>query len=282
MLSQAQTRYGNMVFFQNDDPIGACLTHYGEWAQQEIDLLSSILSKDSIVMDVGANIGTHSLFFAKHCSEGHVICFEPQHHIFKLLTTNLTINLCFNTTPIQAGVSDSNGSIRMLNNIPDPSNRTNYGEFRLNNDSNSGLYTEIYKLDKYLNDIPRLDLIKLDVEGMECKVLDGARQIIEKFRPFLFLEFSEKEGNDALLEKIDSLGYDSYLFVYPKHNPQNFNSQNLNVWEESNFILSKDTMHKRYDASLLCFHKELNITTDLQKATKGTSLFNFLFERALI
>lgn len=283
MLAQSTTRYGNVIYFYNDDPIGACLTHYGEWAQQEMDFLASVLKPDSLVIDVGANIGTHTLFFSHHCKDGSVLAFEPQQYIYNLLVTNVTINNRYNVVPIRAGVSDKDSKIQMMNISPFEGNKKiNYGEFKINNEAHAGMYTDIVKLDNYIDCLTRVDLIKVDVEGMEIQVLEGAKKLLKKFKPLLYLEFSEKNGNPALIKKLQSLGYESYLHVYLKHNPNNYNNASLNVWEEEGFTLTKENMHKRFDASIICFHKDLKVECDLPVATEKSSLFDFLFERALI
>lgn len=283
MLAQSSTRYGNFIHFQNDDPIGACLNYYGEWAQQEIDLLATLLKKNSTVIDVGANIGTHTLFFASHCSEGNVLAFEPQQYIYNLLVTNITINNKYNVVPIRAAVSDKTSLIRMKIFSPfGEEKKLNYGEFKINNEAEGGMFTDVVPLDSYSKILSSLDLIKIDVEGMETKVLEGAKGILEKFKPMLYLEFSEKNGNPELIDKLESLGYKSFLHVYSKHNVNNFNKKTTNVWEEENFILTKENMHKRYDASLICFHKDTEIKVDFPEVNRKSSLFDFLFENALI
>ncbi len=283
MLAQSTTRYGTVIHFYNDDPIGACLTHYGEWAQQEMDLLASVLRPDSLVIDVGANIGTHTLFFSQYCKEGSVLAFEPQQYIYNLLVTNITINNRYNVVPVRAGISDKDSKIQMMNISPfEEKKKINYGEFKVNDEANAGMYTDIVKLDNYIDNLARLDLIKVDVEGMEIKVLDGAKKLLKKFKPILYLEFSEKNGNPDLIKKLDSLGYKSFLHVYEKHNPNNFNKQTQNVWEEDGFILTKENMHKRYDASIICFHKDTGAECDLPLVSEKTTLFDFLFDKALI
>ena len=266
-----------MIFFRNDDPIGACLTYYGEWAQQELDLLSSILAPDSVVFDVGANIGTHTVAFSAMCPKGTIFCFEPQMYIFNLLVTNITINQRFNVIPVNVGLSDTNSKIRMLQLNPFTDHqKVNYGEHKLNDGGKTGLWTNIITLDDYVDIIHRLDLIKLDVETMEVKVLNGGQKLIEKLKPMLYIEFSEKSGNDELLNKLDEMNYDCYLHVYNKHNEENFKKQSKNVWEEDYFILTKDTMHKRYDASILCVHRDKKTSTSLPKIKAGDSLYSFL------
>lgn len=287
MLTSSKTRYGNLIHFINDDPIGACLQYYGEWAQQEMDFLSHILKEDSVVFDVGANIGTHSVFFSTICPKGNVLAFEPQAYIYNLLVTNLTINGRFNAVPIKAAVSDQNDKIYMMNPNPFVENsKINYGEFRVNNEAGKGLPTDVVKLDNFIDMVGKLDLIKIDVEGMEVKVLDGACELIKKHKPALYLEFSEKNGNPELIDKLEEMNYVSFLHVYQKHNPNNFNKMTKNVWEEDHFIISKETIHKRFDASIICFHedkvKEFIHLLDMPRASRKTSIFEHLFEQGLI
>ncbi len=281
-IAQAHTRYGRFFFFPNDDPIGACLHFYGEWAQQEFSLFDKFLTKNSCVLDIGANIGTHAVYFSKKCHEGLVVAVEPQLYIHQLLSTNLLFNACLNTIPVMAGASSERKSIKVINIDPlSPSPKLNYGEFKLK-DEDKGAYVECYPIDYLSRQFERLDLIKIDVEGLEVDVLNGAKQTLSKFKSHLYLEFNAKQGAPDLYEKIIQLDYVPYWHVYTKFNPDNFNRQTQNIWELDNFVIDESTLDKRYEANIICIHKDNEQPTGLKRVEEGENITTYLKAEGLL
>ena len=70
-------RDGWMVFNKNDMYIGRSIKEYGEWSQAEIDICKQILTPTDFVIEVGSNIGSHTLALAKTVDKGAVFAFEP-------------------------------------------------------------------------------------------------------------------------------------------------------------------------------------------------------------
>lgn len=281
ILHNSKSKYGSFIHFTNDDPIGACLNYYGEWAQPEFDMFDMILNSNSSVIDVGANIGTHSVYFAKKCNQGSVIAIEPQIYIFEILAANLLFNGCYNTIPVHAGVSSKQGNSKMVNISPFGTRKCNYGEFKINNHQDRGVDTSIVTLDNYC-DFKKFDLIKMDVEGMEVNVLEGATKLIKEQKPILYIEFNNKNGDDKLLEKIYSLGYLPFWHIYPKHNINNHNKQEVNIWEPYNYIIDKDNLDLRYEGNALCVHKDNPLPSGLKRIELGESITSQLIAENLI
>jgi len=76
-------RHGDMIFNVHDQHIGRSLDLYGEWAESELELLALFIKPGDVVVDVGANIGTHAVFFAQRAgATGLVYAFEPQRIIY--------------------------------------------------------------------------------------------------------------------------------------------------------------------------------------------------------
>jgi len=280
-IAQTKSRNGTFIHFQNDDPIGACLHYYGEWAQQELDFFDGILTESSNVIDVGANIGTHTLFFSKKCNKGNVIAIEPQIYIFEMLAANILINGCYNVFPVNAGAASEPGTIKMVNINPFQDEKVNYGEFKINSGAEKGVDTNLIALDSYLGFEP-FTLIKLDVEGYEVEVLNGATMLLEKHKPFLYIEFNNKGGNDPLLEKIYELDYIPYWHIYTKHNPNNTNGQTKNVWEPDNYQIDQSNLDLRYEANAFCVHKDVLQPEGLTKIKLRDSITKQLIEAGLL
>src|SRR3954467_11045049 len=86
-------RHGKMLYNVNDMYVGRSLDLYGEFSQGEVELFAKIVRSGDVVLDVGANIGAHTLFFAQSTAPlGGVIAFEPQRLVFQTLCANMAIN----------------------------------------------------------------------------------------------------------------------------------------------------------------------------------------------
>ncbi len=280
-IAQTQSKHGTFIHFRNDDPIGACLHYYGEWAQQEFDFFDQFLTVQSNVIDVGANIGTHAVYFAKKCNQGSVVAIEPQLYIFEMLAANLLINGCYNTIPVHAGASSKPGVVKMTNINPFVDHKINYGEFKINNSADVGIETNIVTLDSYIN-LNKFHLIKLDVEGLEVEVLDGAKKLLKKHQPFLYVEFNNKQGNDQLLNKIYELDYIPYWHIYTKHNPNNHNKQEKNIWTPDHYIIDRDNLDLRYEGNAFCVPKNFTLPIGLKKIELGESITSQLIFEGLL
>ena len=88
-----QGRYGYILYNKHDQAIGPSFHHYGEWAQCEMDLLRLFIRPGHWILDVGANIGAHTLFFSSAVGgEGRVYAFEPLRGMFHNLCAGLSLN----------------------------------------------------------------------------------------------------------------------------------------------------------------------------------------------
>jgi FkbM family methyltransferase len=229
---QRDCRYGRMLFNQNDIYIGRSLDSYGEFSEGEVDLFRQIVNVGAVVVEVGANIGTHTLFFARQVGPtGAVIAFEPQRVVFQTLCANMALNSVTNCQCYQQAVGAEPGEVR----VPalDYSRENNYGGLSLEGSPSLGAgrkgeKTPIVTLDS-LN-LSRCTLLKVDVEGMERAVLAGAVQMIEKCRPILYVENDRREKAAELVRYIDSLGYALYWHTPPLFNPQNFLGNPTNIF----------------------------------------------------
>jgi FkbM family methyltransferase len=194
------------------------------------------------MIDVGANIGTFSLMMSKYISEkSHIYAFEPVYsEIFAMNVKQNDLEDKIKVYPI--GLSDKNEKLEGF--IIDFSIKTNYGFTQIENlkkaDDSTKIIIEVQKLDN-LN-IDNVSFIKIDVEGSERKVLDGAINTICKNTPTILLEIwctsnnAKKKYNDInnlpelkkqfdVFEYLFNLGYicipvstfsDDFLFIHYK------------------------------------------------------------------
>jgi hypothetical protein len=178
---------------------------------------------------------------------------------------------------MHAACSSETKQLSMTNINPFHGEKINYGEFKINSNINNGILTNCIMLDSLI-DYGKFDFIKLDVEGHEEEVLSGGKKLLDKHRPMMYVEFNNKKGNDSLLEKLSSLDYEMYWHVYPKHNPNNFNKQSKNVWEEENYQLNDSNLDIRFESNVLCVHKKEEQPQGLLKVIKGSNITNVLFD----
>jgi len=213
-----ETKHGLLAYNHNDRVIGLSLATYGEWAEHELSgCLLQILKPGAMVLDVGAHIGTHTLAFAKAVGpKGHVIAFEPQRWPYAYLSANVVLNSLANVTTMRAAVGDEAGTIHVP--ILDPNTPQNYGALDLNPLDKHGDDVDIITIDGL--ELPGCNLIKIDVEGMEFNVLDGAADTVERYHPVLFVE--HKKPDPGVIAWIKNRGYQLFWFASPFFRPDNF------------------------------------------------------------
>ena len=246
-------KWGQMLLLRGD-MISRFVDLYGEWSELEVTLFRGILRPDSNVIEVGANIGMHSVPLSRIASKGQVICFEPQRIIHQILAANCALNNCINVHTEHMAVSDYNGEIEIPCSNYDRA--WNYGSFSIVEGYNTeGKFAGEQWMEKVrvtrLDDHPlasgleALHLLKIDVEGVEVNVLDGAAELIKRHRPNLFVENNSAKNGDALIRKIDSMNYDNYWFCTERFSPQNFNGETLKL--------------KGGDFNMICFPSEQRV-----------------------
>ena len=169
-----------------------------------------------IAVDCGANVGVHTIEWAKHMTGwGVVLAIEAQERIYYALAGNVAINNCFNARAIHAAVASQPGTMK----IPAPNYlmQGSFGSLELRKRDNTEFigqpidYSESRMVDVQTVSLdafnfPRLDLIKIDVEGMELEALAGAAKCIGNLRPILVVEMI-KTDRDKLRAWLENLGY---------------------------------------------------------------------------
>lgn len=154
-----------------------------------VRLFQTLIKENDIVIDVGANIGCTSILFGELADQ--VFSFEPSTTTFNLLKKNIKQSRLENITLFNYAL----GSRESISAITySPNNRS--GGFVSNKTTiTTGHITEkikITKLDDFIHDldIKQIDFMKIDVEGFEKEVIDGAKNTIEKFQPIIVLELN--------------------------------------------------------------------------------------------
>jgi FkbM family methyltransferase len=222
------SRFGKLIVNRNDIYVGQAVIRYGEYSQQEFALLEYLCGPGDIVVEAGANIGAHTLGLARHVGpDGRVVAVEPQPVVFQTLCGNMAINSVTNVDCLNLALSDTPGHVT----VPpiDYGGRGNFGGVSMQegaagapDESTAGYQVEARRLDDVFA-YPSLKLLKIDVEGMEAQVLNGAAATIEAHRPILYLENDRIERSKALIELLFGLDYGLWWHLPPLFNEDNFN-----------------------------------------------------------
>lgn len=242
LLRTVPCRYGRMTVPVFDTTIGKSLEFYGEWGQQEIDLLSPLLPVGGTVADIGAYVGSHTLALARRVGRrGEVLACEPRSAIFGLLQENVSRSACGNVRLFQGAVGRARGRLSFPK--VDLESSCNFGKGVGREETaarvgggeaaESGESVAVKALDDL--ELDRLDLVKIDVEGMEADVLIGGEATLERHRPLIYLECSSLEHGRVLLDLLSRRSYRAYC-----HRPTAFNPANFNGCDRSIFGLERE------------------------------------------
>jgi FkbM family methyltransferase len=228
----AATDHGTMIVNRFDQMIVSAADGYGVSLQllekasydpEEVNFLLSVLDlrrrhygDGVIAVDCGANLGVHTIEWAKHMTQwGEVLAIEAQERIYYALAGNIAINNCFNARAIHAAVSSNTAGMRMP--VPNYVAPGSFGSLELKRRENTEFIGQpIDYSDAKMVNVPtvtldsfqlrRADLIKIDVEGMEIDALQGGINCIGNLRPMLFIE-TIKSDKTALAGWLQNLGY---------------------------------------------------------------------------
>ncbi len=206
------------------------------------DRLYGLVKNGTTVIDVGTNIGETLLNFAKINPDGLNIGFEPVPYLFESASGNIALNEFSNISLENLALSDTEEEL--VFNI---ANEYNSGGIYLSKPSEtdeSSATVTVTTLDKYVsaNNIDRISLIKIDVEGFEIGVLRGAKETIENFKPDIFIEVDNSfltRQNGSAAELVGLLETYGYVIVHA---------------ETNEIVSSKDSFDgKHFDA--ICRHR---------------------------
>lgn len=167
----------------------------GYYEKEVTLLMHNYIESGDTVMDIGANIGVHSLSLSKMVgSSGKVYSFEPIPFLREKFEQNRILNRCNNIGVQPFALSDTNYTIKTAF-----SENANNGTFFIENNVKGETEIDCVKGDDWVieKQLDSLKLIKIDVEGFEYKVLTGLKNTIQKFKPVLIFEYDSAYINRA-------------------------------------------------------------------------------------
>lgn len=207
-----------LAVLAEDKAIGRCLRLYGEFARPESDLLINIAQTmpAGVFLDVGANIGCVGLRLAKALPDWQIQCFEPQLAVYTALCANIVINKLDNVRAFPWIV----GNAAELVSFPQPTadQSVNFGAVGAGSAFQNKLPAVSMRLDD-LN-LENVRIIKVDVEGFELQVLQGAQHLTESSSPVWLVEGKAGKKTRRVMEWLIARDYDLFWFFAPFATPQ--------------------------------------------------------------
>jgi FkbM family methyltransferase len=224
-------RHGVMLVNMNDEYMGKGLSIYGEYSQLECDFLLQWMPAGRDAVEVGANIGCLSLPMAKVLADQgrRLMAIEPQPVIFQQLCANLSLNHVRNAVTLHKACAPQCTTLYFSRQ--DYEQAGNFGAVRLREQAASADESiEALPLDDLLDGSWDVGLLKIDVEGMESAVLQGAAQTIARCRPVIYLENDQPEKSRTLIEQIWAMDYELWFHLPALFNPDNFAAHDENLY----------------------------------------------------
>lgn len=157
--------------------------------------------KDHCVLDIGTNIGNHTLYFLLECGASKVHCFEPMERVYDILLKNIDLNHVQNKVELHHVAVGARSSRAKLSHYD--SNNLGATEIKYNN---HGDYQVVAIDDLQIED--RISFVKIDIEGFEYEALKGMKQTIEKHHPYMMIEIRD-DNYKAVTDFMSLLGYRS-------------------------------------------------------------------------
>lgn len=203
-MKLTKTKLNGLDFWYREDDkfVGQriALQKYEEYETKLIEYealrLAKLTQGTAVAVDVGANIGYYTLLLAKKCKRVYAI--EPEKTCFEILKKNVEANNLRNVVLINQAAGGKKEEVVIIHN------NKNFGDHKIKTPQSFGrlpLTVELSNipcnsLDNMLKKEKRIDLIKIDTQGWEPQVVAGAKKIIERDSPVLFLEYTPSEYLD--------------------------------------------------------------------------------------
>jgi FkbM family methyltransferase len=195
-----------MLVNPQDQFISRNLMYSGEWAPHIISIFKQFVKEDMTVIDIGANIGAHTLILSKLASNGSVLAFEPCKINHDILVHNCIINKCKNVDIYKLGCGDKKKSMFIESRWNTTEKEDNYGCVVLQTDQKSKNDEQIHIIPIDNLNLQKVDFMKIDAEEMEDKVLKGCMATIKRCKPIIIVEIHPNDVN-KVSQIISELNY---------------------------------------------------------------------------
>ncbi len=173
------------------------------WEKLSLSIWIKLAAQSNVIFDIGANTGVYSMIAKSLNPQAQVYAFEPVKRVFEKLEYNNRLN-SFDISCFEYAASNENGSATIYDTPTDHTYSVTVGK-NLNAANIPVIPTEIetIRLDSIIEkfDLPRIDLMKIDVETHEAEVIEGLGKYLEEFKPIMLVEIL----SDTVGEKVETL-----------------------------------------------------------------------------
>lgn len=184
------------------------------------------LNLEGVYVDIGANIGNHSIFFNRFCNSTKVYSFEIDESIFAILKKNMELNCLQDSYYLgEIGILDRKGFVDLSD-----TNHLNAGMTKIVNVE--GSQREVDTLDNVMRGVDNIALIKMDVEGFELQIIQGAKHILENQSPVIFAELATKKEFKLFKDAVSKFGYATDRVNHAATPTYLFQKEHISVWKK--------------------------------------------------
>ena len=199
------------------------LIRRGRWEGFATDIFEARLKSGDCVVDGGANFGHYAMTAARIVGpQGRVFAFEPEPAAYGLLVANLALNGFDQVQAERAGLSDTSGELELTVDDDSTGGHSFLAEATLK--QGRTVKTPVFALDDYMARVAgdcRVDMIKIDVQGLEYLVMQGARRVLAEHKPCVLCEIwpvgmaMAGTSMEALMDMMEALGYSAEAVIEP-------------------------------------------------------------------
>ncbi|MFC6267083.1 FkbM family methyltransferase [Frigoriflavimonas asaccharolytica] len=208
---------------------------FGIYEKYIIDDIRATLTHEKILLDIGGNIGQHSLLLAPYCKQ--IYAFEPIPAVYQSFEKSIHANNYKNIT-LQNTAIGSKKEVKTFNFVSDNAGASSFSEVK--GRETTSLQVKIDTLKNVLPENITFDVVKMDVEGHEAVVILGNKEIFIKNKPIFFMEFSpssiEAEGTHDPKELVNFFFENNYE-IYSQNLNQSFYEDRPELYQNDNWIL---------------------------------------------
>jgi len=197
--------FGKTYFGNLNSYVDRCAYFFGAHGREEMMYMGTLVPKDGVVLDIGGNVGHHTLYFSTKAQEVHA--FEPDPELGNRLLTLMSKNNVTNVILHRVGVGDVHTQIPYYQSTGENKGVGSFVEgLHPTNEKLSDI--EVVRIDDL--SFPRVDFVKIDAEGFERRILAGMKETMRRCRPSIVLEyikgdFKSEEDFNSMFE-----GYTAY------------------------------------------------------------------------
>jgi len=214
-------RYGISTQLAQDNAVTRSLMRYGEWLEQELDLLSSFVEDGQTVLEFGSEYGAHALWLSRAVGErGSVHIVDPHRLNLQRTCANLALNSVANAYTYNGWLGHNGGTVDLMPPGSEPQSVRSISVDSLG--------------------LTALHLLKINLPGTLASVLAGADETLRQHRPVLYVRLGpavEQAIHDV--HALKELGYRCWSHLPYMFNPDNFNGQEENLfpgWVHQNLV----------------------------------------------